>query len=105
MKWFNQLLIIIYGLTALYFLYMAGMGIFVYVANKSMGHQESFLVPSRNLAIGLILGTFTWAGWRLIKNPESYKWGLLIVYLPASLALLFVLWFVVLFIGSGGKWN
>ncbi len=70
-----------------------------------MGHYESFLVPGRNLIIGLILGAVALAGWKLIKNPASYKLGLFIVYLAAGLALLFILCFVILLIFSGGKWN
>ncbi|MBK9256703.1 MAG: hypothetical protein IPM42_14540 [Saprospiraceae bacterium] len=105
MKWFSQVLVWIYGLSALYFLYMAAMGIFVYFANKSMGHYESFLVPGRNLAFGLILGAFAFAGWRLMKNPDTHKIGIWITYFPFIIAVLFVLWFAIVLIGSGGKWN
>jgi len=105
MKWFSQVLVWIYGLSALYFLYMAAMGIFVYVANKSMGHYESFLVPGRNLAFGLILGAFAFAGWKLMKNPTTYKIGTWVTYFPFIIGGLFVLWFAIVLIGSGGKWN
>lgn len=105
MKWFSQVLIWIYALAALYFLYVAAMGIFVYVANKSMGHYESFLVPGRNLAFGLILGAFAFSGWKLMKNPETYKIGMVVTYLPAIVVLLFILWFAIVFIGSSGRWN
>lgn len=105
MKWFSQVLVWIYGLSALYFLYMAAMGIFVYIANKSMGHYESFLVPGRNLAFGLILGAFAFAGWKLMKNPTTYKIGMWVTYFPFIIGGLFVLWFAIVLIGSGGKWN
>jgi hypothetical protein len=42
MNWFSQALVWIYGLSALYFLYLVSMGIFVYFADKSMGHNKSF---------------------------------------------------------------
>ncbi len=105
MKWFNQVLVWIYGLSALYFLYLAAMGIFVYVANKSMGHYESFLVPGRNLAFGLILGVIAFAGWKLMKNPDTYKIGAILTYFPFILGVLFVLWFALIFATNGGKWN
>lgn len=105
MKWFSQILVWVYGLAGLYFLYMAAMGIFVYFANKSMGHYESFLVPGRNLAFGLILSAFAFFGWRLMKNPDYFKLGMIITYIPFIIAILFVLWFAIVFIGAGGKWN
>jgi len=105
MKWFSQVLVWVYGLVALYFLYMAAMGMFVYFANRSMGHYESFLVPGRNLAFGLILGAFAFGGWRFMKNAESYKIGLIITYFPFIIAILFVLWFALIFATNGGKWN
>jgi hypothetical protein len=105
MKWFSQVLVWIYALSALYFLCMAAMGIFVYVANKSMGHYESFLVPGRNLAFGLILGAFAFGGWKLMRIPATYKIGMWVTYFPFIIALLFVLWFAIVLIGSGGKWN
>jgi hypothetical protein len=105
MKWFSQALVWIYGLSALYFLYMAAMGIFIYFANKSMGHYESFLVPGRNLAFGLILGAFAYSVWKLMKNPDTYKIGMWLTYFPFIIAGLIVLWFAIVLIGSGGKWN
>lgn len=105
MKWLGQVLVWIYGLAALYFLYQAALGIFVYVANKSMGHYESFLVPGRNLAIGLTLSAFAFAGWRLMKNVDTYKIGLFLTYFPFIIGLLFVLWFGMIFATNGGKWN
>lgn len=105
MKWFSQVLIWIYGLSALYFLYTAGMGIFIYFANKSMGHYESFLVPGRNLAIGLILGGVAFGGWKLMKHPSTFTIGMVLTYFPFIIALLFVLYFVLIFATNGGRWN
>lgn len=105
MKWFSQILLWIYGLSALYFLYTAILGIFVYLANKSMGHYDSFLIPGRNLAIGLILGFITFGGWKLMKHPNTYKIGMIITYFPFIIGMLFVLWFALIFATNGGKWN
>ena len=105
MKWFSQVLVWIYSLTALYFLYTAAIGIFVYFANKSMGHYESFLVPGRNLAFGLILGAFAFGGWKLMKNEDTYKIGMIVTYFPFISGVLFMLWFVLIFATNGGKWN
>ncbi|MBP6569498.1 MAG: hypothetical protein KA270_20150 [Saprospiraceae bacterium] len=105
MKWFSQVLVWIYSLTALYFLYTAAIGIFVYFANKSMGHYESFLMPGRNLAFGLILGAFAFGGWKLMKNEDTYKIGMIVTYFPFISGVLFMLWFVLIFATNGGKWN
>lgn len=105
MKGLSQILVWIYGLTALYFLYLAAMGIFVYLANRSMGHYESFFVPGRNLAAGLILGAIAFGGWKLMKNVGTQKIGLILIYLPFMGVVLFVLWFAMIFATNGGKWN
>lgn len=105
MKWFSQILLWIYGLSSLYFLYMAAMGIFIYFANKSLGHYESFLVPGRNLAFGLLLGLVALGGWKLMKNPDTYKFGMVLTYIPFLLVALFILWFALIFATNGGKWN
>lgn len=105
MKGFSQILIWIYGLTAIYFLYTAATGIFVYFANKSMGHYESFLVPGRNLAIGLIIGSVAFGGWKLMKNHDYHTLGMIITYFPFIILLLFVLYFVLIFATNGGRWN
>jgi hypothetical protein len=41
MKWFSQVLVWMYGLSALSFLYSADKGILVYFANKPMGHNKN----------------------------------------------------------------
>jgi hypothetical protein len=105
MKSINTALTVLYGLGAAYFLYMAAMGIFVYFANRSMGHTESFLVPGQHLVAGLFLCGFAYLGWRWLQNPGSMGiWGYSL-YLPAAALLLFVLWFVILHLSSGGRWN
>lgn len=105
MKGINTVLTVLYGLGAAYFLYRAAMGIFVYVANRSMGHQDSFLVPGQHLAAGLLLGGFAYLGWRWLQQPAATgAWGYWL-YLPAGALLLFALWFLILLMSSGGRWN
>jgi hypothetical protein len=105
MKWLNQGLFAIYGITALYFLYLAGITMFVYFANKSMGHQESFLVPGRNLALGLFLGLFAFVGWKILQNPGLHKIVTFLYYLPVGMIIIYVLWFALLYFSSGGNWQ
>jgi ABC-type transporter Mla maintaining outer membrane lipid asymmetry permease subunit MlaE len=57
------------------------------------------------LVAGLFLGGFAYLGWRWLQNPGSMGiWGYSL-YLPAAAVLLFVLWFVILHLSSGGRWN
>ncbi len=105
MKGINTALTVLYGLGAAYFLYMAAMGIFVYVANRSMGHQESFLVPGQHLAAGLLLGGFAYLGWRWLQHPSAIGAWVYWLYLPAGAFLLFAAWFLLLHLSSGGRWN
>jgi FtsH-binding integral membrane protein len=95
----------IYGLTALYFLYQAAMGIFVYFANKSLGHTESFFMPGRNLMVGLVLAFITCSAWYLIQHQPDSKTGFIILYLPTLIIGGFFLFMIVTLILSGGKWN
>ncbi len=78
---------------------------YVYFANKSLGHEESFLIPGRNLAIGLLVAGFAFAGWYLIKHSAFQKLGNIILFFPAVAVGLFLLYMVSLLIASGGKWN
>ena len=97
MKGPGQILIIIYLLTSLYFLYTAAIGIFVYVANRSLGHYESFLEPGKNLAFGLIMGALALSGWKLLNNPATLKTGMVVLLAPIGLAMLGVLWVLVVY--------
>jgi hypothetical protein len=105
MKGINTVLTVLYGLGAAYFLYMAAMGIFVYVANRSMGHHETFLVPGQHLAAGLLLAGFAYLGWRWLQHPDTTGAWVYGLYLPAGALLLFALWFLILHLSSGGRWN
>ena len=105
MKWYHQVLIALYSMAFIFFLYEAILGMFVYFANKSMGHYESFLVPGRNLILALLFGCFAFFGWKLLKTAAMSKVGALLLYFPIICILLFMLWFIILLISSGGKWN
>ena len=105
MKAFGQVLVWIYGLTAVYFLYSAAIRLFVYFSNKSMGHYESFFMPGRSLAIGLIFGGIAFGGMKLMDNPGTYTIGMILTYLPLIIALLYVLFFALIFATNGGRWN
>jgi hypothetical protein len=104
MKWINQILLVLYGLTALYFLYTAAMGIFVYFANKSMGHYESFLVPGRNLVVGLILAGLTALAWYCVRQPVLSKTAYFLLYLPVIIIGVIFILILINYI-SGARWN
>jgi hypothetical protein len=105
MKWMHNAFLIMYGLAALYFLYQAAMGIFVYFANKSLEHAESFFMPGRNLIVGLVLGLIAFSAWYLIQQQPDSKTGLIILYLPTIIIGGFFLYMMVALISSGGRWN
>lgn len=105
MKWVNYSLLIIYGLAAFYFLYIAAQGLFVYFANKSLGHNESFFMPGRNLVIGIFLAAFTWLAWQFISQNNMSKIWSVLLYLPVIVVGLFFLFMLITLLSSGGKWN
>lgn len=105
MKLFIKILLIGYGITALYFLYLAAINLFVYFANTSKGFHEPFLPAGRNLAIGFLFAVITGVSWFLIRQPAYEKAGTYLVYLPLIVIGLFICWFLIVMISSGGKWN
>jgi hypothetical protein len=56
-------------------------------------------------AFGLILGVIAFTGWKLMKNPDTYKIGAIVTYFPFILGVLFILWFALIIATNGGKWN
>ncbi|HQP78165.1 MAG TPA: hypothetical protein PL069_12195, partial [Saprospiraceae bacterium] len=92
-------------LAALYFTYLSFTTMFVYFSNKSMGFQESFLEPGKNLILALLFIFFTAASWFLLKSPNYHKLGMIVFYIPIVIIGLYILWAVIMLIGSGGKWN
>jgi len=105
MKWYHQGVIIIYGVVALYFIYLSAITMFVYFSNKMNGHQESFLEPGKNIIIALLFSLFALGSWFLIGTTNYSKLGYILFYFPLILIGLFVLWTLSMLIGSGGKWN
>jgi len=105
MKTYIKILLILYGFTALYFLYLAAINLFVYFANTSKGFYEPFLPAGRNLAIGIFFAAITSISWFLLRQPAYQKMGNLLVLLPMIAIGFFICWFVIVMIASGGKWN
>jgi len=105
MKTIIKILLVGYGITALYFLYLAAINLFVYFANTSKGFYEPFLPAGRNLAIGVIFALITGLSWFLLRQPSYQKAGTILIYSPLILFGLFICWFLIVMISSGGKWN
>ncbi|MBK8699642.1 MAG: hypothetical protein IPN29_08870 [Saprospiraceae bacterium] len=105
MKWYHYFFFSVNGIAALWLLYHAAMHLFVYFANRSLGHAESFRVPGLYLFGGIAFTALAVGGWYLSKNPAYGKIGLGLLMLPAIIVALYGLWAVFLLISSGGKWN
>lgn len=105
MKVIHQIVFSLNGLVSLYFLYTAVMHTYVYFANKSLGHNESFSEAGRYIVIALIFLTITLVGWFLMKNPNYSKMGITILYIPIMIAVIFGLWTVIMLLSANGRWN
>lgn len=105
MKWYQQILFGVYVIPALYFLYMGGLNAFVYIANKNLGHQESFLPAGRNLIISAVLMLSAWYSWYIFNTPGSSRFMHFLAYLPFVMVALFFSYMMLVLILSGGKWN
>ena len=105
MKFIIQILTIIYGGVAAYCIYMAIMTLFVYFANHSLGHSESFRMPSIYLFLAALFSTTTFIGYKIWANHSVNFLIKSIFYLPIIAIGLYILWAIVLIISSGGKWN
>ncbi|MBK7233066.1 MAG: hypothetical protein IPH93_12600 [Saprospiraceae bacterium] len=105
MKLFYQIVIGLYGLVSLYYIYLSAMHLFVYFSNKMNGHQESFFEPGKNLIMASVFLFFTLTSWFLIRDSNYAKLGYFVFYIPLVIIGLFVLWTLIMLIGSGGKWN
>lgn len=42
-------------------------------------------------AVDLILRVIVFTGWKLMKNPDTYKIGAIVTYFPLILGVLFIL--------------
>ena len=105
MKGIQLYILIGTAIVSVYFLYLAAINIFVYFANRSMGHQESFLASGRNLAIGGILAFLVVGSYYLLKSPNYARLGAILLYLPIGLVLLYVIWAIIIIVSAGGRWN
>lgn len=105
MKTYIKVLLIVYGLAAVYFLYLAAINMFVYFANRSKGFYEPFLPAGRNLGLGLVFALIAGLSWFFVRQPAYQKAGNFIALLPLIAIGLFVCWFLIIMISSGGKWN
>jgi hypothetical protein len=101
----SLILTLIYGIAAVYTLYMAGINLFVYIANIRMGQSESLKTPLLYIACAGVFTTTTYIGYRIWANLPTSLLPKMFFYLPIGLVLLYVLWAILLLISSGGKWN
>ena len=105
MKWYHITTLLIYGSAIAYFAYQSYIQLYVYFANKSLGNEESFLMPGRYLGLTLLLIAMSSGGWYLLKYTAMTKLGNLILFFPYIIILLYALFAIVLLLSSGGKWN
>ncbi|OWY24905.1 hypothetical protein C7N43_15780 [Sphingobacteriales bacterium UPWRP_1] len=92
-------------LASVYFTYLSAMHVFIYFANKRLGHPESFFLSKRSLVIAAIFIGITAAGYFVKKYTLNATQAVMILGFPLFLALLYGLFAVVMIIGSGGRWN
>ena len=105
MKWYQSVVLFLNSLVALYFLYTALMQLFVYFANRSMGYQESFLIPGRTIVLALLLSMCSFGAWYALRQLQMQRVASILLYFPLLVVVLFALWTIILLLGSGGKWN
>lgn len=105
MKVINIIITMLYAMGVIYTGYMAVTHLFVYFANKNMGHEESFRLPGLYLFGCFLFIICAFVGWRLYNSGNAGIPEKLLFYLPLVLVIAYALWAVVLLISSGGKWN
>jgi len=105
MKGIQLYILIGTAIVSIYFLYLGAVNLFVYFANRSMGHHESFLASGRNLSIGGILALLVVGSYYLLKNPNYARLGAILLYLPIGLVLLYAIWAIIIIVSAGGRWN
>lgn len=93
-------------LASVYFTYLSAMHVFIYFANKKLGHPESFFLSKRNLALAAIFICITLAGYLVKKYTPNITQSVMILGIPLFLVLLYALFALVLIAaGSGSRWN
>lgn len=104
MKSFHQIVFGFYVLIGLYLLYFAIMHTYIYFANRSLGYVESFGVAGRYWLGFLIFSVIIWVAWHSIKGKMN-TFGMIVLYFPIVVALLYGLWAILITLSSGGRWN
>jgi hypothetical protein len=95
----------VYGLAAVYALYMAAINIYVYVANTNLGHIQSLKSPLLYGIGGLLLAGLTFLGYNMYKPGEASVLLKVLFYIPFAAVVLYLGWAILLLFSSGGKWN
>lgn len=95
----------LYAMGAVYPGYMAITHLFVFFANKNLGHVESFRLPGLYLSGSVLFIICAFIGWRLYNSGNIGLFEKTLFYLPLVLVITYALWAVVLLLSSGGKWN
>jgi hypothetical protein len=105
MKIINQVLTMIYGGAAVYFIYMAIMHLVVFFANQGLGHTESFRLPMIYIVCSVIFGIVTFTGYSIWIGQPVYIILNVFFYVPIGALLLYVIWAILIILSSGGRWN
>jgi len=81
------------------------MYVFVYFANKRLGHQESFFMSARYLTLAAIFIFITITGFFLKKKLASPIPAIFVMGFPYFLLILYGLFMIAILISSKGRWN
>ncbi len=92
-------------LAAVYFSYQSAMHVFVYFANKRLGHTESFFFSARYLALAAVFIVISVIGYILKKKFAATFQALLIVGFPYFILTLYGLFAIIILIFGRGRWN
>ncbi len=105
MKWYQLWLSVAYTLVTLYLLYQSVLHLFVYFANRHLGHYESFRTPLLFIVATFLLSIITASSYFLLKNNPASIAGNAILFAPIGVVVAIILWAIFLVIVSGGQWN
>lgn len=105
MKWYQFGLFVVYVLITFYLLYQSALHLFVYFANKNLGHEESFRTPRLFIVSAFLSSIITATSYFLLKNNPDSAIGNAILFLPIAIVMLIILWTIFLMVVSSGRWN
>jgi hypothetical protein len=105
MKSYQFGLFVVYALITFYLLYQSVLYLFVYFANKKLGHEESFRTPLLFIVVAFLSSAITASSYFLLKNNPDSVIGNVILFAPIVIAVAIILWTIFLIIASGGRWN